>query len=69
MKHAENEVTKVVRVVIGDWRHRSAHDLQDERRKCLRFERAVESGEFEDDATERPNIALLVVRFAFTQLW
>ena len=69
MKHAENEVTKVVGVVVGDGRHRSAHDLQDERRKCLRFERAVESGEFEDDATERPNIALLVVRLSFAQLW
>ena len=37
VKHAQDEVTEVVAVVVGDGRERAAHDLEDQRWEGLQY--------------------------------
>ena len=63
-QQADQQLARARAVLGGQGRGHAAHDLQDERGKGRRLERALERRHLIEDAADGPHIRLGVVRLA-----
>lgn len=67
-QHAVDKAAQVLAVLAREWRDGAPQDFDDEGRQAVAVESALEGGELEQDAAERPHVALCIVGLILADL-